>query len=115
MTPLERRRLEKRHAQLKQSLVQIGYILPGSVVKRFMPCGRVSCRCAAGRQHYHGPYYQWSVALQGRPSAVRLTSEQAQLYREWTQNNQKVRSILDGMRNISMRLVEHQRKAMSRR
>ena len=115
MTAPEHRRLEIRYAQFKQSLVKIGYILPGSVVKRFMPCGKASCRCAAGRRQHHGPYYQWSVALRGKPSAVRLVPAQARLYGEWTQNNQKIRKILDGMRSIAMRLAGHQTKTMSRR
>ena len=115
MTRPEHRRLEIHHAQLKRSLLKIGYILPGSVVKRFMPCGRASCRCAAGRSHHHGPYYQWSVVLQGKPAAVRLAPVQAGLYREWTQNNQNIRKILDKMRSVSMRLAEHQTKVMPRR
>lgn len=81
----------------KRSLLKIGYIIPGSVVKRFMP------------------YYQWSVALQGKPVAKRLTVEQARLYRDWTRNNRNLKRLLDGMRKISMRVAKHQTKNMPRR
>ncbi len=115
MNNLGHRRLEMRHAQLKRSLLQIGYILPGSVIKRFMPCGKPACRCSTGQQNHHGPYYQWSVALRGKPTAVRLTKEEAQLYRSWTRNNRKVKEILTEMRWISMRLAKHHMMALPRR
>lgn len=108
-------RWEARYVELKRSLTEIGPILPGSVVKRFMPCGKESCRCTAGHHHRHGPYYQWSVALKGKPVAMRLTPLQAKLYQEWIQNNRKIRKTLDEMRRISIRLAEHQTKAMARR
>ena len=108
-------RPEVRYRQLKGALAETGYILPGSLVKRFMPCGKAFCRCAKGPRHYHGPYYQWSVALRGKPVAIRLTAAQARLYREWIHNNQKVRKILDEMRGISMRVAKPQKDDSSRR
>ena len=101
------RRLEARYAGLKRALIPIGYILPGTVIKRWMPCGKPSCRCASGPRHHHGPYYQWSLALRGKPITRRLAVEHAKSYQEWTENNRKVRRILSKMRQTSMQAAKH--------
>lgn len=108
-------RWESKYVELKRSLSGIGHILPGSVVKRFMPCGKDYCRCANGKLYYHGPYYQWSVAVKGKRLAIRLTPEQAPLYREWTQNNREMKKVLNEMRRIATRLAARQTKTTSKR
>ena len=73
----------------------------GSVVKRFMPCGKPSCRCI--RQA--APLWlmanvlpsRWSYkdtfAVRSRPS-MRLTSEQAKLCQEWLENHRRLKNII---------------------
>lgn len=114
-TPKNVARWESKYAELKRSLSGIGHFLPGSLVERFMPCGKDYCRCKAGKSFYHGPYYQWSVAIKGKPTAIRLTPEQAPLYREWTKNNRELRKILNEMRRISALLAKRQTRRAPRK
>jgi hypothetical protein len=90
----------------------MGYILPGTVIERWIPCGKSACRCAAGSGHHHGPYYQWSLALRGKPITQRLPNEAVKSYKTWTANNRKVRKILTSMRQISMQAVKHHTTAL---
>ena len=109
------RLLQTRYGQLKAALAKIGFICPGSVARRYMPCGNSSCGCAAGPHAHHGPYYEWTRKVRGKTVSVRLTSEQAGLYREWIQNDRRLKKILARMRALSMRLIKHQKPAAPHR
>ena len=48
MTPSEARRLKACELSLQRltsDLSNTGFISSGSVVRRFMPCGKLGCRC----------------------------------------------------------------------
>ena len=77
--------------KLKQALLELDFVRPGSVVKRFMPCGKPSCRCMGKPPRLHGPYYQWSYKLRGKTVSMRLTSEQAKLCQEWLENHRRLK------------------------
>jgi|ERR1019366_594431 hypothetical protein len=95
---------------LKRSLLDLGYICPGSVVERYMPCGKAYCRCMKNPNNRHGPYYEWSRKVHGKTSTVRLGKEDAALYVEFTRNNQKLRKVCDRMRALSMKIAQKKRK-----
>lgn len=101
-------RLESLYGELKGSLGQIGYIFPGSVAKRFMPCGRSSCLCATDSNKRHGPYYEWTRKLAGKTASVRLTAEQARLYEGWIGNRRRLKKILTRMQTVSIQIAEVQ-------
>src|SRR6266436_2168838 len=87
------RPLQTLYGRLRASLARIGFICPGSLTKRYMPCGNTSCRCAAGPRAHHGPYYEWTRKVKGKTRTVRLTAELARLYQEWIQNDRKLKKI----------------------
>ena len=63
----------RAYDKLKQALLELDFVRPGSVVKRFMPCGKPSCRCMGEPPRLHGPYYQWSYKLRGgSPMSTRV-------------------------------------------
>lgn len=101
-------RLENLYGELKRSLGRIGYIFPGSVAKRFMPCGRSSCRCATDSSKRHGPYYEWTRKLAGKTASARLTAEQARLYEGWIGNRRQLKKILTRMQAVSIQIAEAQ-------
>ena len=51
--------VQTRFADLTRTLADLGLVRPGSLVERYMPCGRVPCKCMADPPALHGPYYQW--------------------------------------------------------
>ena len=108
-SPLRRnrlRRLEQRYRKLKRSVFKIGYVFPGSIVKRYMPCGKSYCRCAADPTKRHGPYYDWSTKVRGKTVTVRLTAKQAELYAGWITNRRKLKKILTQMQTVSTRVAQ---------
>jgi hypothetical protein len=107
--------MNDRYDRLRRSLATIGFVCKGSMVRRHMPCGRSGCRCAAGPDSWHGPYYQWTRKVKGKTITVRLTPEEAQLMSSYVINDRQLRRIVAQMRAISLRVVQAQIKAVSRR
>ena len=91
--------------ELKQQLLQLGFVRPGSLVRRFMPCGRPSCRCMADPPALHGPYYQWTQKVHGKTVTMRLTEKQARLCVEWTQNHREFKKLIRKMEALSLKVT----------
>jgi len=97
---------EKRYQALRRSLAEIGYFRRGSLVQRFLPCGKPGCRCQAHPPRLHGPYWQWTRKVRGKTVTVRLTLNEAQLLGEWIANGRRLRTTLLLLERLSLRLTE---------
>src|SRR6266851_1943233 len=86
---------------VKAKVADVGFICEGSLVERFMPCGRPNCACASDRNRRHGPYYQLSWKEHGRTVSRRLSPKDARLYREWIANRRQLDSLLTQMKALS--------------
>ena len=96
----------QRFDGLKRSISDLGPLRRGSVVKRFMPCGKPGCRCQAIPPQLHGPYYQWTRKIRGKTVTVRLTEQEAQRIREWIDNGRQLDRIVTKMEKLSLRITE---------
>ena len=97
---------ENRFKTLKASLVDLGPLRRGTVLRRFVPCGKPGCRCQANPPKLHGPYYEWSRKVKGKTVTVRVTPEQARLLKQWIANARRLDEIVDDMQRISERITE---------
>jgi hypothetical protein len=95
--------MTKTYEALKETLRGLGYVRPGSLVRRFMPCGKPSCRCMADPATLHGPYYQWTLRVHGKTKTMRLTEDQARLCEEWIANHRKLKGIVRRMEAMSLK------------
>jgi hypothetical protein len=115
-SPLERHQQRYRAlaAELAAELATVGFISPGSVVVRYTSCGKPGCRCQGDPPQRHGPYYQWSRAVAGKTVSRRLNEPQAELYRDWITNRQRIETIITKMEETSAAAAElllHERRA----
>ena len=102
----DRRRLaalEDRHRRLAAQLAEIGFLSRGSVVASYTTCGKDACRCRTDPTLRHGPYWQWTRAVQGRTVSQRLSAGQAALYRQWIANGRSLDRIVSRMQELSRR------------
>ena len=103
-----------RYDALKRAVLILGPIRRGSLVRRFMPCGKPGCCCQASPPELHGPYYQWTRKVRGKTVTVRLTREEAYLFEEWISNGRQLDRIVAQMEAVSLRitrrLVKQRRK-----
>jgi hypothetical protein len=96
----------QRFETLKRMVSDVGPLRRGSLVRRFMPCGKQGCRCQATPPQLHGPYYQLTRKLHGKTVTVRLTEKEAQRIREWIANGRQLDKIVTEMEKLSLRITE---------
>ena len=97
------RQCRARYARIKARLRQVGFICEGSLVERWMQCGKPNCACARDPGSQHGPYFQLSWKEKGKTVSQRLPAEHAALYRQWIANRQQLQSIIEDMHRVSRR------------
>jgi hypothetical protein len=102
---------ETRYEALKRSVLALGPVRRGSLVRRFMPCGKAGCCCQASPPELHGPYYQWTRKVRGKTVTVRLTREAARLVEEWISNGRQLDRIVAQMGVVSLRITQRLLKA----
>ena len=93
----------REYEALKQELAALGLVRPGSLVRRYMPCGKASCRCMADPPILHGPYYQWTYQLRGKTTTKRLTPAQAAQCAVWIRNYRELRTITRRLVALSLK------------
>jgi len=98
--------LARRYRALAARLGELGYISPGSLVRRYTTCGKPGCRCQASPPQLHGPYYQLTRKVAGKTVTTRLTEGQAARYAEWIANQRELRRVLGDMEQISRQAAE---------
>lgn len=103
---------QARYEALKRSIADLGLIRHGSLVRRFMPCGKLGCRCHATPPQLHGPYYQWTRKVQGKTVTVRLTPQEAELFADWIQNGRQLDKIVAEMDAVAQRLTDRMIKKL---
>lgn len=53
---------------VRQSLLALGTMHPGSLSRQYQVCGRHGCRCMDPKQpHRHGPYHKLAYVHSGKP------------------------------------------------
>src|SRR3989441_9027649 len=58
--------LEKRRSELKERLVELGDMRPGSLVERYRRCGKPARHCAARNATGHGPSWALTRGVGGK-------------------------------------------------
>ena len=94
--------LPQNYQALQRALSQVGYFRRGTLLKRFMPCGKPGCACQASPPRLHGPYYQWTRKVEGKTVTVRLTPEQADLLAGWIATGREMDRIIAEMERLSL-------------
>ncbi len=105
--------LQHRYDLLKAMLAGLGFFRRGSLVRRFMPCGKPGCACQASPPRLHGPYYQWTRKVRGKTVTVRLTRAQADRLAEWIETGRQLHRIIRQMEQLSLRATDRLLRQLS--
>ncbi len=64
---------QKKIELMKQKLLKLGPMLPGSISEQWNVCGTPGCKCKSkDKPIKHGPYYQLSFSVKGKSSSFFL-------------------------------------------
>ena len=92
---------DPRFRQACQELLQLGYFLKGTVLKRMMKCGHPNCACHRDASQRHGPYFEWTYKVNGKTINVKLSQQAAPLYQAATKQHRKLKAALARMERLS--------------
>jgi hypothetical protein len=99
---------EHRRRELAAQIAEIGFILPGSINVVMNRCGKPRCACRADPPRLHGPYITWTRKLAGKTITRPLTTEQAERYRPWFENNRRLRELVSELEALSLQTATHE-------
>lgn len=102
---------QRRREVLARRLADSGFVLPGSLVTRYMRCGKANCRCHAEPPELHGPYLQWNRTVRGKTVTRLLPGEIGDRYREWFDNARSVSDSLGELEALSVAILERDLEA----
>jgi hypothetical protein len=98
--PTEAQRTAQR--RIARQIAELGFVLPGSVVRRSTTCGNPGCHCAADPPALHGPYLTWTRKVAGRTVSRRLTADQLADYGPWFANARRLRALVAELEGLSI-------------
>ena len=97
---------DAKYRALTTELATLGYVLQGSITKRWMACGKSACRCTDDPNARHGPYYAWTYKRGGKTVCVYLSPDQAATCEQWIKNNRRLQQVIRRLRAISRRVAQ---------
>jgi hypothetical protein len=92
---------------VKTQIVALDYILTGTIIKKYCPCGKKGCLCTKGEKNWHGPYHIWTRKENGKTVTKSLSPRQAKFCRKAIENMQKLKSQLEKWRRESSKVIEN--------
>ena len=96
MTPGNRQaHLEAKIDTLKQELLTLGDLRPGTLSEQYNVCGKAGCACKADPPRKHGPYYQVSFTWQGRSHTQFVRRENLAATRQQLRTYERLRALVD--------------------
>ena len=107
-------RQRQAQARIASELAQIGFALPGSLVRRSSACGTATCRCHADPLALHGPYLSWTRAVAGKTVTRKITEDQQRVYQEWFDNARRLHQLVSELQALSVKAFD-QAEGTSRR
>lgn len=109
---------KKSVEQLKQKLIGLEPVLPGSISEQWNICGTPGCKCKDTiNPQKHGPYYQLSFSVGGRSSSMFIRKEDVAEARKRVKRYQEfkkltmelVQAYVDLVRSEGLRRGKHDR------
>jgi len=101
------RELMRRREAAVGRLANAAETVRGSLIERYLPCGKAGCRCKSGEQSdLHGPAYYLTLSYPGRrtrqiyvPKRLKPTVER------WLQNHGEIAGALEEITTVNLELL----------
>ena len=100
------RTLETEIEKIKQELLSLGDLRPGSLSKQYNVCGNPRCRCKEDPPRKHGPYYQLSFTRKGRSRTQFIKKPHVATVRTQVKNYRRLRTLIDRWIELSTQLCQ---------
>jgi hypothetical protein len=86
---------ELRIQRIKDQIIELGPLLPGSLSEQWNVCGSPGCKCKDSRKPIrHGPYYQLSFSVKGRSSTLGVRPDEVPEVRRRIQRYRRFKELV---------------------
>ena len=100
--------LTRRRAAMAREVPDLQEILRGSLVERFVTCGKPTCKCARGERH--GPLYYLTVSRPGgRTQGMYIGPAQRAQVQTWVANYRRLKAQLEAISEVNRALLRRGR------
>jgi hypothetical protein len=84
----------KKYNNIQNKILRLGLVIPGTIRKIYLKCGKENCRCMSGNEaDRHGPYFFWDRKVNGRLSSLSISKEDLPYYERGIANRQKLERL----------------------
>lgn len=87
--------LQRQIDRIKQELLRLEDLRPGSLSEQFNVCGTPGCRCKKSPPEKHGPYYQISYTRKGRSGSRFVRRHQVAAVKRQLRTYARMRKLVD--------------------
>ncbi len=99
--------LEDKTQQIKNHLLTLGDMRPGSLSRQYNVCGKPGCRCKdPNHPKRHGPYYQLSYVHRGKSTSQFIRPELRATVRTQIATFKKFRKLSDQWVNLALTIAK---------
>lgn len=91
--------------KISEQIIELDYVLTGSIMKRFGMCGKKECICKEDKKYWHGPYYIWTRKENGKTVTKSLSETQAKFCRKAVDNKKKLNKLIERWMSESQKAV----------
>ena len=105
--------LRRRKEGLLKRIPPLAETLRGSLLERYMTCGKPGCKCSRGERH--GPVWYLSVTLgPSHTTGQVVPPDQLSRVRAWTANYHQAKEYLEKISEINLELLRREKKKRCR-
>jgi len=89
-------KIQKKITAIKNQLLSLDRMRPGSISQQYNVCGKAGCRCKDPENpKRHGPYYQLNYVFRGKKKSQFIRAEDVTSVRAELANFKKFRALTD--------------------
>jgi len=102
--------LERRLLRVKEELMALGPMKPGSLSEQYNVCGTPGCRCKDPRKpRRHGPYYHLNYTWRGRARTEFVKAEDVAGVRVLIENYKRFRALTTEWVDLSLEIARRRK------
>jgi hypothetical protein len=97
-------KLEDEIKEIKEELLSLGDLRPGSLTEQFNTCGNPNCRCKEDSSARHGPYYQLSYTRNGQSKTEYIKKTHSATVKNQIDNYAKLQKLMHRWIDLSIEI-----------
>lgn len=107
LSDMGKKTLQNKIERLKQQIVNLGPLRPGTLYERHSVCGKPGCRCSRPKNPVrHGPYHYLSYTFEGKSYTEFVSKQRLSLVQREIDNYHKLMKKVKALVHNSIELAK---------